>query len=165
MTGLRRRVLTAGAGQLCLARAHFIPTACSAGSSRRRTSPAAARAGMPKQNPQAWGTLGGSCLVETRLPKARGDTSGDGDTRESNVEVSGAASRGATALWSNAIAPWYAARVAGQYVSVRQPFDCSSILSECHDISSISSCAVARRFPTQRAMNSPEIKRRGSTQA
>ena len=63
---------------------------------------------LPKQNPQAWGTLGGSCLVETRPPKARGDTSGDGDTRESNAYASGGTSRAAITLWWNGIALWYA---------------------------------------------------------
>jgi hypothetical protein len=83
--------------------------ACSAGSSRHRTAHwRNARPAIAKAKPPGAGTLGGSCLVETRPPKARGDTSGDGDTRESNAQVSGGASRAAIALWCNAIAPWYA---------------------------------------------------------
>jgi hypothetical protein len=79
------------------------------------------------------------------------------------LKVSGAASQATIALWCNGIAPWYAAGVAGQYVSVRQPFDYSGMLRECHDIFSMWLCASEKRFPILMAMNSPVIKRRGST--
>jgi hypothetical protein len=116
---------------------------------------------MPKQNPQGWGTLGGSYLESRPLTRVWGV--GDGDTRKSNVEIGGATSRSAIALWCDGIAPWYATGVAGQYVSVRQPFDYSGILYECRDIFSMSLCASGKRFPILMAMNSPEIKKPGLT--
>jgi hypothetical protein len=79
------------------------------------------------------------------------------------LKISGAALQTTIALWCNGIAPWYAADVEGQYVSVRQHFDHSCILYECHDIFSMSLCASGKRFLILMVMNSPVIKRRGRT--
>jgi hypothetical protein len=61
----------------------------------------------PKQNPQALGPLGGSCL-ELR-PLRRVGVSGDEDAPKLTLKISEAALQTAIALWCNAIAPWYAA--------------------------------------------------------
>jgi hypothetical protein len=74
-----------------------------------------------KQNPQAWGPLGGSCL-ELRPLRAHWSVGGRGRAGDT-LKISGAALQTTIALWCNGIAPWYAAGVEGQYVSVRQHFD------------------------------------------
>jgi hypothetical protein len=76
---------------------------------------------LPKQNPQARGALGGSCL-ESRPLRRVWDVGGWGHALE-QYDVSGTASRAAIALWWNGIAPWYAAVLPGRPVLARQaPF-------------------------------------------
>jgi|SRR5580700_3339751 hypothetical protein len=62
----------------------------------------------PKQNPQALGPLGGSCL-EIRPLRACWGVGGDGDAPELTPKTTEAALQTAIALWCNAIARWYAA--------------------------------------------------------